>query len=72
MYSPYPAPLLDGIKCYCTLSSKCGPSSCLSHFVSGNHRDVSFVKVISESLPGLLDFFDDVVASNYTVFVVVI
>jgi len=71
MYSPYPAPLLNSFKCYYTLSSKRGSSS-LSNFVSGDHRDVSFVEVISECLPGLLDFLDDVVASDYTVFVVVI
>jgi hypothetical protein len=70
MYSPYPAPLFDSFEGHITLSSECGPS--VSHLVSGDHRDISFVEVITQCLSGLLDFLDDVIASNHAVFVVVI
>jgi hypothetical protein len=63
MNGPYPPSLFDSFESNRRLSPKCGPTS-LSDPVSGDYRDISFVKVIRECLPGLLDLLDDVIAGG--------
>jgi hypothetical protein len=61
MNGPYPPSLFDRFKSNRRLSPKRGPTS-LSNPVSGDYRDISFVKVIRECFSGFLDLLDDVIA----------
>ena len=70
MYGPNSASFLNCLECYRSMVSESSASSSLSpHSVPGHHRDVSFVEVVSERLPCLLNLLDDVVASVDTGFV---
>ena len=68
MYGSNPAPFLDCSECYSRMVSESGASLC-THSVPRHHWDVSFVEVVSERLPCLLNLLDDVVASVDTGFV---